>query len=86
MRYYKLIENGYFLGVGVGTGGIEITEEEYNSLLEIILNHPEVPEGYGYCLKEDLTWELIPPLPAKEEAQEADYQNALESLGVDLGA
>ena len=64
MRYYKLIENGYFLGVGIGNGGVEITKEEHDSLLKIILNHPEVEVGYGYSLKEDLTWERseIPPI------------------------
>lgn len=83
MRYYKLIENGYCLGVGIGDVGIEITEEEYKSLLDIILNHPEVPEGCGYCLKEDLTWELCELPPIVEEAEEADYMAALERFGVE---
>lgn len=85
-RYYKLIENGYFLGVGIGNVGIEITKEEHDSLLEIILNHPEVEVGYGYCLKEDLTWERTEPIPVEEEATETDYQDALESLGVNFNA
>jgi hypothetical protein len=73
MRYYKLIENGYFLGVGTGDVGIEITEEEYNSLLEIILNHPKPEQGCSYSLREDLTWERNEPIPVEEEATEADY-------------
>ena len=83
MRYYKLIEDGYFLGVGIGDIGAEITKEEHDRLLEVILNHPYVEENYGYRLREDLTWELIEPYIAEdEEATEADYQNSLESLGV----
>lgn len=66
MRYYKLIENGYLIAIGTGVGGIEITEEEYNSILAHIRSCPEAPEGYGYRLKEDLTWELY-ELPIVEE-------------------
>ena len=68
MRYYKIIENGYLVGIGTGAGGIEITEEEYNSLLAHIKECPEAPEGYGYRLKEDLTWELY-ELPIVEETE-----------------
>ena len=33
MRYYKLVENDTLIAIGTGTGGVEITEEEYNRLL-----------------------------------------------------
>ena len=66
MRYYKLIENGYLTAIGTGVGGIEITEEEYNSILVHIRSCPEAPSGYGYRLKDDLTWELY-ELPIVEE-------------------
>ena len=34
MRYYALInETGKLLAIGTGSGGVEITEEEYNRLL-----------------------------------------------------
>lgn len=85
-RYYKLIENGYFLGVGIGNVGIEITKEEHDSLLAIILNHPKAEAGCGYSLREDLTWERNEPIPTEEEATETDYQTALESLGVNFNA
>lgn len=68
MRYYKLIEDGYLTAIGTGNGGIEITEEEYNSLLTHIRNCPEASEGYGYRLKEDLTWELY-ELPIVEDTE-----------------
>ena len=87
MRYYKLIEDGYFLGVGIGDVGIEITKEEHDRLIEVILNHPEVEENCGYRLRADLTWELIEYAPEEnEEATEEDYRNSLESLGVDFDA
>lgn len=66
MRYYKLIENGYLTAIGTGVGGIEITEEEYNSILVHIRSCPEAPSGYGCRLKEDLTWEIY-ELPIVEE-------------------
>jgi hypothetical protein len=59
MRYYKLIENGYIIGIGTGPGGVEITEDEYNVLLDLIRNKPSADPGYDYWLKEDLTWELV---------------------------
>lgn len=66
--YYKIIEDGYITVIGTGNGGVLITEEEYNSLLTHIRNCPEAPEGYGYRLKEDLTWELY-ELPIVEETE-----------------
>lgn len=68
MRYYKVVEDGYLIAIGKGAGGIEITEEEYNSLLTHIKGCPEAPEGHGYRLKEDLTWELY-ELPIIEETE-----------------
>lgn len=68
MRYYKIVENGYLVAIGKGVGGIEITEEEYNSLLEHIRNCPTAEEGYGYRLKEDLTWEHY-ELPVANETE-----------------
>lgn len=44
MRYYKEIENGVLTAIGTGkAGGIEITEEEYNTLLAEVIaaNQPE---------------------------------------------
>lgn len=33
MRYYKQYENGKLITIGTGSGGVEITESEYNRLL-----------------------------------------------------
>jgi hypothetical protein len=59
MRHYKIIENGYITAIGKGYDGIEITEAEYNELLELIRNKPTAEVGFDYRLKEDLTWELV---------------------------
>lgn len=69
MRYYKIIQNGYVPVIGIGSGGIEITTEEYYSLLELIQNRPIATNGYDYRLKEDLTWEEyeLPVIDVDEE-------------------
>lgn len=71
MLYFKHydMEVGLYLQTldGVGTGNI--TKSEYNEILSVIRNRPAAPDGYGYRLREDLTWELY-ELPAIEEAEE----------------
>ena len=73
MRYYKIIYNGYIQRIGIGDGGIEITEKEYQDLSSIIQNKPIADSGYGYKLKEDLIWELceMPIIIEYDEEQEA---------------
>ena len=73
--YFKARANGYIYGVGQGSMGDEITKEEYNELTDIFHNIP-IKEGYGYKLKDDLTWEEYkiepePDLPTIEEKAEA---------------
>lgn len=87
MRYYKIIEDGYVLSIGTGSGGSEITKEEYDNLLSVIRSAPIAESGYQYRLKADLTWELVelPPEPEYDpEATEVDYLEALAELGVTL--
>lgn len=59
MRYCKMMKDGYIQGIGTGAGGIEITEEEYSTILQTIKRKPDAETGYDYWLKEDLTWELV---------------------------
>ena len=81
MRYYKNIEDGYLTAIGTGNGGTEITEEEYNSLLEHIHNRPEAEEGYGYRLKEDLTWELYElPIVEDENISSDELMSMIEEV------
>ena len=82
MRYYKIIEDGYLTAIGTGVGGVEITEEEHNSLLTHIRNCPTAEEGYGYRLKEDLTWELyeLPIIPENDEISSDELMTMIEEV------
>lgn len=74
--FYKYINDKYIVGVGTGSGGEEITEQEYNGILDKINNCPEAPEGYYYRLTTAMEWELaeIPKieLTAEEEIIESE--------------
>lgn len=61
--------------------GSEISETEYNRILEIIRNKPASAEGVGYRLTESLEWEQyeLPPVDDDVELTEA------EALGILLG-
>ena len=69
MRYYKMIIDGYLVAVGSGSGGTEITAEEYAELLNIIRSKPVATEGYDYRLKTDLTWDVYerPVIPLEDD-------------------
>lgn len=56
--FYKYINDKFIIGVGTGTGGEEIAEKEYNSILDKINNRPEAPDGYSYRLTTAMEWEL----------------------------
>lgn len=80
MKFYKIIENDCIVAVGIDTGGTEITEAEYNTILPLIHKKPEHPDVYGYHLRTDLTWELY-ELPAAEDADpELSAEEALEII------
>ena len=85
-NYYKVIENGYI--VGIGTNGPDtvdaITEAEYNQILSIISSKPLAPSGYDYMLRaDDLEWELVEVEPEPEpDAEISDYEQELADLGV----
>lgn len=73
--FYKYINDKYIIGVGTGSGGEEIAEKEYNSILEKINNRPEAPEGYSYRLTTAMEWELVevPKIePTAEEIIESE--------------
>lgn len=79
MRYYKNVSDGYILAIGTGTGDTEITESEYNTILDIIHNKPAATDTTDYRLKTDLTWEpyeIDPPDPDPE----LDDSDALDIL------
>lgn len=84
MRFYKIINNGYLVAIGNGSGGTEITEAEYNNLLEIIHNKPIAESGFDYRLRADtLEWELveIPPMPDDDELTAEEALNIITGGG-----
>lgn len=87
--YYRVnVEDGYIHGVvqGVTADNANCTEEEYNHIKAIIETVPIASEGFCYRLKENLEWELCEMPTIEETATEADYQSALEELGVAFNA
>lgn len=72
MRYYKQIKDEYILLIGIGTGNVEITKEEYEDIQNIIKNKP-IKEGYDYKLKIDLTWEEFEIEQVEETPTDEDY-------------
>lgn len=67
---YKYINDKYIIGVGTGSGGEEITEQEYNNILDKINNRPEAPEGYSYRLTTTMEWELCEVLKIEPIVEE----------------
>ena len=59
----------YIISVSTAQGQIEITAGEYDKIISVIRNAPQTPKGFGYRLKDDLTWELY-LLPIVEENEE----------------
>lgn len=66
MKFYKRTENGYIVLVGTNCGGVEITEEEYDTIMQVIRNKPIASDGYDYKLTESCKWELV-------KIEEEDY-------------
>lgn len=64
--YKKYEKDGYILCLGIGD---EITEDEYNEILDKINNRPTAPEGFTYRLTTALEWELceLPPIVENNE-------------------
>ena len=83
MKYNKQVSNGYIYAIGTGPGGVEITEDEYNAIMDVIRNRPAA-EGKGYRLKTDLTWEEY-DLPTEPELSDDDEVSTDEALNILLG-
>ena len=73
MVYVKYIEDGYITAIGINAEGEEITDTEYNEIMEVIHAKPSAEYPMDYRLKTDLTWELyeiVPPVPVDEPTAE----------------
>ena len=73
----------YVESVGTGNVGTELTESEYNAIMQKIQNKPAAPDGYTYKLRADnLEWELV-ELPEPET--QGEELTADEALDIILG-
>lgn len=77
------IENGYVAYIANHGGNTEITESEYNAIMQKIRTKPADPDGYAYKLRADtLEWELVklPPVepePLTDEDALTRYANSI---------
>lgn len=90
-KYYKNLENEYIFAISIDYGAREITESEYNTIMQKIKNKPTDPDGYQYKLRSDnLEWEMVelptvdPATDPDEEAGPEDYERALTEMGVNF--
>ena len=79
-KYYKVIKDGYI--IGVGTNGPDsctgTTKAKYEEIRDLILNKPEHDDSHDYLLKEDLTWEPVSVDPPSEEVEDSEALQAIE--------
>ena len=83
MRHYKILDGGYIVFVGVGMGGTEISEAEYNPILAVIAARPADTPTRLHRLRTDLGWDEIavePPAPDPDPELDGD-----EALAILLG-
>ena len=77
MRYYKILTDNRPAVIGIGGGGVEITEAEYSHIKSIIDSRPTAPEGFGYRLTAQLEWELYELPPVEDEELTETEEKAL---------
>lgn len=77
----KILDGNYISCILIGNNvrGVEIADEEYNNILEIINNCPTAPEGFAYRLTVSLEWELY-ELPVVDDDDEITDTEALKIL------
>lgn len=59
MKYYKQVCEDHIVLVGIDCGGIEISENEYTNIMNMVLVKPDDPSGFVYMLNNSLVWELV---------------------------
>lgn len=68
--YRKNVDNGYIVSISKGNSNGNITEKEYNVIMDVIKDKPTPPDGYDYRLTESLEWELYELPPVVEDLEE----------------
>lgn len=76
---YKIVKNGYLVGVGENIAGEPISDSEYDAAMKVIRNRPTAPNGYAYRLTAGLEWELH-ELPIENDDPELTEAEALEII------
>ena len=79
MKYFRNIQDDYIAALSTGSGGEEITQEEYEHVLSLVRSCPKADTGYQYRLKTDLTWELV-ELPPEDTDPEISESEALDII------
>ena len=79
--------DGYIVSIMHGAKESNISDAEYQAIMDKMNRKPTPPVGYDYRLTTSLEWELY-QLPdqepeADDEATEADYLASLAELGVE---
>lgn len=99
MRYFaKRNESGDLLAIGTGPGGVEISEQEYNSLLAMIrekaalvnalysgeITLADIPAEWQEEIQRRVDERIAADQAAEEDAEatDEDYRAALAELGV----
>ena len=87
MGYYKTIIDGYIAGVGRSPTELtsNITEAQYNAILEVIHNKPQPTNTTDYRLKTDLTWEEYERPPMPEPQDEPAVEDKAEAYDILMG-
>jgi hypothetical protein len=81
MRKYKIVAERCISFIGEGNLGEEITEAEYNAILEIIHAKPARTDTTDYRLREDLTWEAYEvELPEPDPEEELTAEEIAEAI------
>ena len=83
------INNGYIISIMRGADVGNISDAEYQAIMDKVNRKPTPPDGYDYRLTVDLEWEMFElpketDEPEPDEATETDYQNELRRLGVEV--
>lgn len=79
--FFKNAYNGFVESISTGCGQTEISDQEYNAILNIIRNAPAAPNGFVYKLRADtLEWELAELPPEPEPSEDVDDSEALDII------
>lgn len=74
----KILYDGeYIIGTAHTPNG---SETNADAVEDILCHQPPAPEGFVYCLKTDLTWELCELPPELEHSDEVTPEDLLKEL------